>query len=52
MPSYYLAWWNLENLLDEENAPEERRSDKVKRAIANDIAGWTPALRDRKRGAS
>jgi endonuclease/exonuclease/phosphatase family metal-dependent hydrolase len=47
MPStYYVAWWNLENLFDEENSP--RRTDKVARAIKNDIAGWTPALRDRK----
>jgi hypothetical protein len=47
MPStYYVAWWNLENLFDEENSP--RRTEKVARVIANDIAGWTPALRDRK----
>lgn len=45
---YYVAWWNLENLFDEENAPLSRRPDKVKRAIGNDIVGWTPALRDRK----
>jgi len=47
MPSaYYVAWWNLENLFDEEHSP--RRTEKVARVIANDIAGWTPALRDRK----
>ena len=45
---YYVAWWNVENLFDEEDAPLERRTDKVFRAIRNDIAGWTPALRDRK----
>jgi endonuclease/exonuclease/phosphatase family metal-dependent hydrolase len=45
---FYVAWWNVENLFDEENAPLERRPDKVARAIADDIAGWTPALRDRK----
>ena len=45
---YYVAWWNLENLFDEENAPPERRTEKVFRAIKNDIAGWTPELRDRK----
>ncbi len=49
MPTtYYVAWWNLENLFDEEHAPPSRRSDKVFRAIEHDIAGWTPALRDRK----
>jgi predicted extracellular nuclease len=47
MPStYYVAWWNLENLFDEENSTH--RTDKVFRVIKNDIAGWTPQLRDRK----
>jgi Endonuclease/Exonuclease/phosphatase family len=47
MPSaYYVAWWNVENLFDEENSP--RRTEKVARAIGNSIVGWTPALRDRK----
>ncbi len=45
---YYVAWWNVENLFDEENAPPERRSEKVRRVIGDDIAGWTPQLRDRK----
>jgi Endonuclease/Exonuclease/phosphatase family len=46
LPStYYVAWWNLENLFDEENAP---RADKLKRAIGKDLVGWTPARRDRK----
>jgi predicted extracellular nuclease len=46
--SYYVAWWNLENLFDEENAPPDRRTEKVFRTIRNDIAGWTPQLRDQK----
>ncbi len=46
MPStYYVAWWNVENL-DEENSP--RRTDKLQRAIGADLAGWTPTRRDRK----
>jgi hypothetical protein len=49
MRIYHLAWWNLENLFDEENAVAlGRRTDKVFRAIKNDIAGWTPQLRDDK----
>jgi Endonuclease/Exonuclease/phosphatase family len=49
MRTHYIAWWNLENLFDEENAVAlGRRTDKVFRAIKNDIAGWTPQLRDRK----
>jgi hypothetical protein len=43
---YDVAWWNLENLFDEEDSP--RRTEKVARVIRNQIAGWTPALRDRK----
>ncbi len=47
MPStYYVAWWNLENLFDEENSP--RRTEKLQRTIGADLAGWTPARRDRK----
>ncbi len=46
MPKYYVAWWNVENLFDEENSP--RRTDKLARAIEKDIKGWTPQLRDRK----
>jgi predicted extracellular nuclease len=47
MPSnYYAAWWNLENLFDEENSP--LRTEKLQRAIGADLAGWTAARRDRK----
>jgi Endonuclease/Exonuclease/phosphatase family len=49
MPSrYYVAWWNVENLFDEENSP--RRTDKVARALGTSMVGWTPALRDQKIG--
>jgi len=37
--AYPIAWWNLENLFDQENAvAHRRRTDKVFRAIKNDIA--------------
>ena len=50
MPTpYYIAWWNLENLFDEEGAVAlGRRTDKVQRVIGKDIKGWTPSLRDKK----
>ena len=48
MGTHYVAWWNVENLFDEEDAPPDRRPDKVRRAIARDIKGWTAQLRDRK----
>jgi hypothetical protein len=38
MPSTYpVAWWNLENLFDEENSP--RRTEKLQRTIGADLAG-------------
>jgi predicted extracellular nuclease len=43
---YYVAWWNLENLFDEENSPH--RTEKLQRAIGRDLADWTPERRDRK----
>lgn len=46
--NYYVAWWNLENLFDEERAPGSRRTDKVKRALGEDLKGWTRTLRNRK----
>ena len=45
---YQFAFWNLENLFDVESAPPDRRSDKVKRAIGNDIQGWSQTLLDKK----
>jgi Endonuclease/Exonuclease/phosphatase family len=49
MRTYHIAWWNLENLFDEENAVAlGRRTDKVFRAVKNDIAGWTAQLPDRE----
>ena len=47
MPStYFVGWWNLENLFDEDGSP--RRSEKLQRTIGRDLAGWTPERRDRK----
>lgn len=43
---HYLAFWNLENLFDIEDSP--RRSEKLARAVGQDLKGWTPALLDRK----
>jgi endonuclease/exonuclease/phosphatase family metal-dependent hydrolase len=43
---YFVAWWNVENLFDEEHSP--RRSEKLQRALGESLVGWTAALRDRK----
>jgi predicted extracellular nuclease len=42
----YVAWWNVENLFDEEDSP--RRTEKVARVLGTSIRGWTAELRDRK----
>lgn len=46
MPELFLAFWNVENLFDIENAPE--RTDKVARVVKNELAGWTQAVLDAK----
>lgn len=47
MPTtYFVAWWNVENLFDYEGSP--RRTEKLQRALGDSIVGWTPELRDRK----
>ena len=47
MPSsYQFAFWNVENLFDVEHSP--RRSEKLERAIGDDLKGWTQARLNRK----
>jgi endonuclease/exonuclease/phosphatase family metal-dependent hydrolase len=53
MPNYYIAFWNVENLLDVEDAPLSRRPDKVRRALkvgtpSSEVKGWDQAALDRK----
>lgn len=45
MPSLNVAFWNLENLFDHENAA---RHPDLKARLSNELAGWTAAIRDRK----
>ena len=49
MLTYYVAWWNLENLFAEQGT--DRRSDKLARALGDSIVGWTAQLRDTKIGS-
>lgn len=47
MPTQYqIAFWNLENLFDIQNSP--RRSDKLHRAIGQDLQGWSQIELDQK----
>lgn len=45
MTDLNVAWWNLENLFDHENA---QRPDEVKSRLKSELKGWTAAIRDQK----
>lgn len=40
-----IAWWNLENLFDHENA---QRPPDLRKKLKSELVGWTAAVRDRK----
>jgi hypothetical protein len=46
MPQYYVGFWNVENLFDEERSP--RRTEKLERTIGGELRGWTRAVLDGK----
>jgi endonuclease/exonuclease/phosphatase family metal-dependent hydrolase len=45
MPDLNIAWWNLENLFDRETAA---RPPELAQKLANELRGWTTAVRNRK----
>lgn len=48
MEKHFIAWWNVENLFDEKNAPIERRPDDIKRKIQADLSDWTSDVLNKK----
>ena len=38
MPSYYIAFWNVENLFDVDGSPD--RPKWLQKALARELAGW------------
>ena len=46
MREYYIAWWNLENLFDVENAPQ--RPGYLQTQLAGELAGWNQQILDAK----
>jgi len=46
MERVQVAWWNLENLFDVQDAPD--RDPVLARTLRNALQGWTAAVRDRK----
>ena len=48
MTSHHIAWWNLENLFDERDAPTTRRPESLARKIKADLKEWTPEVLAKK----
>lgn len=48
MEKHFIAWWNVENLFDEKDAPIERRPEEVKRKIISDLSNWTSDVLKKK----
>lgn len=48
MVKHFIAWWNVENLFDEKDAPLERRPEDLKRKIKADLSDWTLAVLNKK----
>jgi endonuclease/exonuclease/phosphatase family metal-dependent hydrolase len=48
MRSYYVAFWNLENLFDVDGSPQ--RPEWLQRALARELAGWNAEVLDLKIG--
>ena len=48
MEKHFIAWWNVENLFDEKDAPPERRPEDLRRKIIADLSDWTPDVLNRK----
>ena len=46
MNTYFIAWWNLENLFDVYNAPD--RPDYLQSQLKSELKGWTEAVLTRK----
>jgi endonuclease/exonuclease/phosphatase family metal-dependent hydrolase len=44
--TYYIAWWNLENLFDVYNSTE--REDWLARRLSSELKGWTDTVLQRK----
>jgi len=44
MEKHFIAWWNVENLFDEKDAPLERRPERIKSKMNADLKDWTPEV--------
>ncbi|MDX1639918.1 MAG: hypothetical protein R3281_18305 [Balneolaceae bacterium] len=46
MDSYYISWWNMENLFDTENS--SWRPAYLQQRLENELAGWSQEVLDQK----
>jgi len=46
MQQHYIAWWNLENLFNEENDPS--RSEWLQNQLKRELRGWTKGVLNKK----
>ncbi|MCB2231616.1 endonuclease/exonuclease/phosphatase [bacterium] len=46
MKTHYVAWWNVENLFDINNAPG--RPEWLQSKLKSELEGWTTQVRDKK----
>ena len=46
MNTYYLGWWNLENLFDVEDS--QQRPDYLQSRLRNELKGWNAEVLDKK----
>ena len=45
MADIHIAWWNLENLFDHQNAT---RPEALRKRLKKELVGWTATVRDKK----
>ncbi len=48
MEEYFVAWWNLENLFDLQNAPKARRGERLAKKLKSELKDWTKSVLDKK----
>jgi hypothetical protein len=46
MTTYFIAWWNLENLFDVHNSIN--RPERLKKQLKSELKGWTQSVLNRK----
>ena len=48
MQTYYICWWNVENLFDVANTSPPDRPEHLQKTLKSELKGWTQAVLDKK----